>query len=102
MLANAVLDWAQAFGNQVDVRRPQPRAASRATAGACHDGARRSGLSPDNLHWMPIRQIASATGGGGGAPMPPTPGPGASAPAPADDEAVTCSLENPESCEACQ
>ena len=55
------------------------------------------------LRSRPATRIASATGGGGGsASAPPTPGPGASAPAPADDEAVTCSLENPESCEACQ
>ncbi|HWJ96791.1 MAG TPA: ribonucleoside-diphosphate reductase subunit alpha, partial [Acidimicrobiales bacterium] len=54
------------------------------------------------LRSRPATRIASATGGGGGAATRPTPGPGASAPAPADDEAVTCSLEDPESCEACQ
>jgi ribonucleoside-diphosphate reductase alpha chain len=55
------------------------------------------------LRSRPATRIASATGGGGGGTTtPPTPGPGAPAPAPADDEAVTCSLENPESCEACQ
>jgi ribonucleoside-diphosphate reductase alpha chain len=40
------------------------------------------------------------TGDGRAAPLTPTPGP-ASRSAPSDVEAVTCSLENPESCEAC-
>ncbi len=63
---NAVLDWAQAFGNQVDVRmdlNPWPQHA-RLQVRARHDGAPPSStLSIDNLHWMLIRQIALATGG---------------------------------------
>ena len=57
------------------------------------------------LRSRPATRIASATGSTA-TTTPPTPGPGASSPAPkapvADDEAVTCSLGNPESCEACQ
>jgi hypothetical protein len=63
---NAVLDWAQAFGNRIDVRMdlnhwPQH---ARFQVRVAHDGAPPSStLSPDNLHWMLIRQIALATGG---------------------------------------
>jgi hypothetical protein len=63
---NAVLDWAQAFGNRVDVRMdlnhwPQH---ARLQVRVAHDGAPpSSALPPDNLHWMLIRQIALATGG---------------------------------------
>ena len=60
------------------------------------------------LRSRPATRIASATTSAAstGAPVPPSPGPGASRPdpvdVPSDDAAVTCSLENPESCEACQ
>ncbi|MCB0360143.1 MAG: ribonucleoside-diphosphate reductase subunit alpha, partial [Bdellovibrionales bacterium] len=58
------------------------------------------------LRSRPATRIASATSGATNStptpPTPPTPGPGSSAPSTRDDEAVTCSLENPESCEACQ
>lgn len=59
------------------------------------------------LRSRPATRIASATSGSGTiAPPPPTPGPGSSAPAPtatvSDDDAVACSLENPDACEACQ
>ena len=63
---NAVLDWAQAFGNRIDVRMdlnhwPQH---ARFQVRVAHDGAPPSStLAPDNLHWMLIRQIALATGG---------------------------------------
>ena len=58
------------------------------------------------LRSRPATRIASATSGATNSiptpPTPPTPGPGSSPPSTRDDEAVTCSLENPESCEACQ
>jgi hypothetical protein len=63
---HAVLDWAQAFGNRVDVRmdlNPWPQHA-RFQVRAAHDGAPpSSSLVPDNLDWMLIRQISQATGG---------------------------------------
>ena len=65
-LVNALLDWAQAFGNRIDVRMdlnhwPQH---ARLQLRVVHDGAPPSStLLPDNLHWMLIRQIALATGG---------------------------------------
>ena len=63
---NAVLDWAQGFGNRVDVRmdlNPWPQHA-RFQVRATHDGAPpSSSLSLDNLQWMLIRQISHATGG---------------------------------------
>lgn len=63
---NAVLDWGQAFGRRIDVRMdlnhwPQH---GRLQVRVTHDGAPpSSSLSPDNLHWMLICQIAQATGG---------------------------------------
>jgi hypothetical protein len=64
---NAVLDWAQAFGNCIDVRMDLnhwPQHARLQLRGR-HDGAPPppSMLSLNNLHGMLIRQIALATGG---------------------------------------
>jgi hypothetical protein len=63
---NAVLDWALAFGNRIDVRMdlnhwPQH---ARFQVRVANDGVPPSStLEPDNLNWMLIRQIALATGG---------------------------------------
>ena len=56
------------------------------------------------LRSRPATRIAqSARGGAATAAVPgPVPGPFPVQQVPADDEAVACSLENPESCEACQ
>ena len=58
------------------------------------------------LRSRPATRIASATSTATvstttPSPTPPSPGPGISTPASVADD-VTCSLENPETCEACQ
>lgn len=63
---NAVLDWGIPFGNRVDVRMdlnawPQH---ARLQMRVSNEGAPPSStLSPDNLSWMLIRQVAVASGG---------------------------------------
>ncbi|MEU0842183.1 ribonucleoside-diphosphate reductase subunit alpha [Streptomyces sp. NPDC005962] len=57
------------------------------------------------LRSRPATRIAQSARGGAATaavPVPGTPGTVPAQQAPADDEAVACSLENPESCEACQ
>lgn len=63
---NAVLDWSIPFGNRVDVRldlNSWPQHA-RLQVRVSSDGLPpSSGVSPDNLSWMLMRQIASSAGG---------------------------------------
>lgn len=65
-LVNAVLDWGQAFGNRINMRMDfnyWPKHA-RLQVKVANDGAPpSSSLSPDNLHWMLVRQIAQGAGG---------------------------------------
>jgi ribonucleoside-diphosphate reductase alpha chain len=54
------------------------------------------------LRSRPATRINQTTSSGGADPIPPQPGLPLSAPkAFTDEEAIACSLENPESCEAC-
>jgi ribonucleoside-diphosphate reductase alpha chain len=54
------------------------------------------------LRSRPATRIAQSARGGAATATVPVPGPVPVQQVPADDDAVACSLENPESCEACQ